>query len=106
MLETRKNPEIVAQSVFQSLANVADLKNSTGVFYISDMAWIFDTHKALREFALVTHLAIQKGIQLHVFRLDTESFQSHMASYPRSSKLEAFLASQVSSVWKAKDSMI
>ena len=96
MPDTRRNPEIVARGVFQSLAKVADLKNSAGVFYISDTTWIFDTTKALREFALVTHLAIQKGIQLHVFRLDTESFQSHMASYPRSTTLEAFLASQAS----------
>ena len=64
-----------------------------GVFYIDDTAWIFDTRKALGEFALVTNRATEQGLQLHSFPLNRETLRSHVASYPKSKRLEGFLAS-------------
>jgi hypothetical protein len=82
-----------AWAVFYTQAKVERLKAMAGVFYIDDTAWIFDTRKALREFALVTHRATEQGIQLHSFPLNRETLRSHVTSYPQSQKLEEFLAS-------------
>ena len=82
-----------AWAVFYTQAKVESLKATAGVFYIDDTAWIFDTRKALREFALVTHRATEQGLQWHNFPLNRETLRSHVASYPKSQKLEAFLAS-------------
>jgi hypothetical protein len=82
-----------AWAVFYTQAKVDSLKAMPGVFYLDDTAWIFDTRTALRAFALVTHRATEHGLQLHSFPLNGQTLRSHVASYPKSQKLEEFLAS-------------
>jgi hypothetical protein len=88
-----KSVETKAWSSFQGYARLETLKEAEGVFYINDTAWIFDTKKTLPEYGLVIHQANEFHIQLFSFQLERETLRSHLASYPRSEKLEAFLAS-------------
>jgi hypothetical protein len=82
-----------AWSSFYTFAKVDSLKESEGVFYIDDTAWLFDTRKALPKFALLTHQAHESGMQLHSFQLDSAMLRSQVVSSPKSDDLEAFLAS-------------
>ena len=88
-----KPAEIADWVAFQVIAKLEHLKGLAGVFCIDEAAWIFDTRTALPDFGLVIHQAFDLNIQSYAFRLDRESLRSHVASYPRSEKLEAFLDS-------------
>lgn len=74
---------------FESEAKIEELKLAEGVFCIDDNAWIFDTRRALAEFALVTHQATKQRIQLHTFELGDDS--SHVGSCPPATRLVEFL---------------
>jgi hypothetical protein len=87
------HPKKQAWAAFHTFAKVDSLKESEGVFYIDDTAWLFDTRKALHALGRVIHQAHESGMQLHSFQLDSATIRSHVASYPPSTKLEAFLAS-------------
>jgi hypothetical protein len=82
-----------AWSSFHTFAKMDSLKESEGVFYIDDTAWIFDTGKALHAFGRVIHQAHESGMQLHSFQLDSAMIRSHVVSSPQSVEMEEFLAS-------------
>ena len=88
----KKHDEIANWMTFHAVAKLDNLKELAGVFCVDETAWIFDTRRALPEFGLVTHQANDLHIQLYVFQFDGESLRSRVASYPRSEKLEKFLA--------------
>lgn len=89
----KKHDDIANWMTFHAGAKLDNLKELAGVFCIGETAWIFDTRRTLPECGLVTHQANELHIQLYIFQFDSESIQSHMASYPRSEKLERFFAS-------------
>ena len=88
-----KPAEMVDWEAFQVIAKLEHLKGLAGVFCLDEAAWIFDTRTALPDFGLVIHQAYDLHLQSYAFRLDRDSLRAHMASYPRSEQLEAFLAS-------------
>ncbi len=90
--DRNKHADIANWGTFQAIAKLESLKGVAGVFCINESAWIFDTRTALPEFGLVILQANELRIQSYVFQFDNESLRSHVASYPQSKKLEAFLA--------------
>lgn len=88
-----KSADMATWMSFRAYAKLESLKEVAGVFYINDTAWIFDTKTTLPECGLMIHQAKEFHIQLFSFQLEREALRSHLASYPRSEKLEAFLAS-------------
>lgn len=89
----RTSPLYHAWGLFHTYAKVDALKETAGVFYIDETAWIFDTRTALPELGLMIHQAHEQNMQLHSFQLDSATLRSHVASSPRSEKMEAFLGS-------------
>ena len=86
-------PDAQKMAAFYSSGGIQELTQSEGVFPISETAWIFDIRKSLPAFSQVVYAAHRSQVQLYVFQLDDEAARSHVLSYPRSEKLEAFLAS-------------
>jgi len=91
--EMSKSAEVATWQSFRAYAELERLGEGAGVFCLNDTAWLFDTRKALPECALVIHQAHKFHVQLFSFQLDSEALRSLAASYPRSKKLEDFLAS-------------
>ena len=91
--EMSKSAEGATWQSFRAYAELERLREVAGVFCINDTAWLFDTRKTLPECALVIHQAHKFHVQLFSFQLDSESLRSLVASYPRSKKMEDFLAS-------------
>ena len=91
--EMSKSDEIATWQSFRAYAELKHLREVAGVFCMNDTAWLFDTRKTLPECALVIHQAHKFHVQLFSFQLDSDSLRSLVASYPRSKKLEDFLAS-------------
>jgi hypothetical protein len=89
----QKSEDMATWMSFQASAKLESLKDMAGVFCVNDTAWIFDTRTTLPEYGLVVHQAKHFRIQLFSFQLHSEALRSHVVSYPRSEKLEAFLAS-------------
>ena len=91
--DQEKSADMATWMSFRAHAKLESLKDVAGVFYINDTAWIFDTKTTLPEYGLVVHQAKEFHIQLFSFQLHSAALRSHVVSYPRSEKLEEFLAS-------------
>lgn len=88
-----KSADMATWMSFQASAKLESLKEMAGVFCVNDTAWIFDSRTTLPEYGLVVHQAKHFRIQLFSFQLHSEALRSHVVSYPKSVKLEEFLAS-------------
>jgi hypothetical protein len=78
-------------SLFSGHAQTPTLKTTTGIFWMSANAWLFDTRRALPDLVRLQHRALEYEIPLTLLVLPDETVRSLIISYPSSERLEAFL---------------
>ena len=77
--------------LFSGHAQTATLKTTSGIFWMSANAWLFDTRRALPDLVRLQHRALEYDIPLTLLILPPEMLRSIIVSYPNSAPLEAFL---------------
>ena len=76
---------------FHSYAKVEALKDTEGVFYIDETAWLFDTRKSLPVLSRIIHTAHETQMPVIVFELHEKDIHSHIAAFPAIQRLNEFL---------------
>jgi hypothetical protein len=77
--------------LFSGHAQTGTLKTTSGIFWMSANAWLFDMRRALPDLVRLQHRALEYDIPLTLLSLPDEMVRSVIVSYPHAAPLEAFL---------------